>query len=102
MALLPAPGAHLTFKQRKKLSLHGQESLLVGFRYEISEARVAFKLGCRIGVLGDLDDFPVKDMRWVPGAADPDEGAFAIGAPGMCNVPKPSTVLAEDAHGLKI
>lgn len=62
MALFLAPGAQLTFKQRKKLSLHGQESLLVGFRYEVSEARVAFKLGCDIRLLGNLDDFPVKDM----------------------------------------
>jgi hypothetical protein len=102
MAFGLAPGAHLALKQREKLSLHSQESLLVGLRHEVSEARVAFKLGRDVRVLGNLNDLPVEDMRWVIRAANPNEGALAIGTARMCDVPKPSAVLAEDAHGLKI
>jgi hypothetical protein len=74
----------------------------VGLCHEISETRVTFKLGRRIGVLGQLDDLSVKNVRWVVGAGDPDKGTLTIGAARMCDVPKPSAVLTEHTHGLKI
>jgi hypothetical protein len=97
-----AAWASLVLKKRQELSLHGKKPLLVGLSHKVPEAGVAFALHRDIAILRNFDDLPMENVRWVLGAADPDECTPTIGTSGMCDVPKPSAVLTEHAHGLKI
>jgi hypothetical protein len=92
----------LVLKKRQELSLHGKKPLLVGLRHKVSEAGVAFELPRDIGILRNFDDLPMENVRWVRGAADPDESTLTVGTARMRDIPKPSAVLTEHAHRLKI
>ena len=89
-------------QERQELPLHSQKSLLLGLRHEVSKTRMALALDRNIRVLWNFYDLPVKNVRQVLGAGDPDKRTFTIGASRVGDVTKPSAVLTEHPHRVKI